>query len=143
MSRFLTDLSATEIDEFANLHRLDQPLDYWSDILQQLVRAPAGFITDKASIPRIPLVYDAEGGKCDKAAVIHDLLYTLGSAGLMKIDRATADAVLREAILASGYSQFTAAVFYAAVRMFGESHWKTPNVEQPPHVEEIMEGVAS
>jgi hypothetical protein len=143
MSHFLTELSATEIDEFANLHRLDKPLVYQSDILGEIVTAPAGFITDKASIPRIPLVYDAEGGKCDKAAVIHDLLYSLGSAGLMQIDRETADRVLREAILASGYSRATAALFYAAVRAFGESHWNLPNVEQAPDVEEAMEGIAS
>lgn len=134
MSKFLTLLSATTVDEFQGVHRLDQPLVYVSDLLGCTITAPAGFLTDYASVPRIPIVFDLEGGKCDRAAVIHDLLYTGGSAGLLKIDRATADAVLREAIVASGWSAFTAGAFYSAVHAFGASHWKAENVTMPPQV---------
>jgi hypothetical protein len=134
MSAFLTPLVVQEIDEFAGTWQLQSPLVYQSDVLGKTVTAPAGFVTDFASVPRILGIYDLEGGRCNKAATIHDLLYTLGSAGAMQIDRATADAVLREAIRASGYSAATAAIFYAAVRAGGASHWKAPNQPQPAGV---------
>lgn len=134
VSKFLTPLVVQELDEFAGTWQLQAPLVYQSDLLGKIVTAPAGFVTDFASVPRILGVYDLEGGRCNKAATIHDLLYTLGSAGAMQIDRATADGVLREAILASGYSAVTAALFYAAVRAGGASHWKAPNQPQPAPV---------
>jgi hypothetical protein len=143
MSRFLTPLQVQEVDEFANQWKLLAPLRYQSDLLGRVVEVPAGFVSDFASVPRVLGVYDLEGGKCNSAAVVHDLLYTRGSVGEMSIDRATADAVLREAILASGYGRITAALFYAAVRAFGESHWNLPNVEQAPDVEDALESATA
>jgi hypothetical protein len=138
VSRFLTPLVVEEIDEAAGLWALRAPLSYASDLLGGVVTVPTGFRTDFASVPRALGIYDLEGGKCNKAAVVHDWLYSVGSAGQMAIDRATADAVLREAILASGYSAFTASVFYSAVRSFGASHWSAPNQPQTAPVAQIM-----
>jgi hypothetical protein len=130
---FLSPLIAEETDEFGGLWTLYKPLSYYSAILQRQIDVPAGFVTDYASVPRLLGVYDLEGGKCNKAAVIHDWLYSTQC-----VDRATADAVLREAILASGYSAATAALFYAAVRLGGGSHWKKPNVPQSAEVAQAM-----
>lgn len=134
MSAFVTPLSATETDEFAGLWTLDAPLSYDSDLAGSRITAPKGFITDFASVPRILGIYDLEGGKCNKAAVIHDWLYST-----QVVSRETADKILREAIVASGYSQFTAAMFYAAVRIGGASHWKQPNVPQSQTVNTAMQ----
>lgn len=134
MSAFLTPLDCREVDEFGGLWELLAPLAYDSEILGGMVSVPAGFITDFASVPRLPFLYLSEGGKGNKAAVIHDWLYSSQS-----VDRKTADSVLEEALIASGYSSFTAGIFYAAVRVGGGSHWTEPNNPQPPQVEEIME----
>jgi hypothetical protein len=133
MSRFLTPLQVQEVDEFANLWKLLAPLRYQSDLLGRVVEVPAGFVTDFASVPRLPFVFLAEGGKGDQAAVAHDWAYSTRF-----VDRATADALLREALLATGYGQITAGAFYAAVRMFGQSHWTAENVPQSPEVLMLM-----
>lgn len=132
MSRFLTQLSATETDEIGGLWTLDARLVYASDLIG-VVEVPEGFVTDFASVPRILGVYDLEGGRCNKAAVVHDWLYTT-----QRVTREQADQVLREAILASGYSAFTASMFYAAVRIGGASHWKLPNQPQPANVAALI-----
>lgn len=132
--KFLTPLRVEEVDEFAGTWRLLAPLTYDSDVLGDSVTVPEGFVTDFASVPRVLGLYDLEGGRCNKAAVIHDYLYTAGSAGLLPVDRVTADGVLAEAILASGYGMATATIFYAAVRAGGVSHWHAPNQPQTPDV---------
>lgn len=119
MSRFLSELAAQLVNEQANLWQLTQPLAYQSDLLGKTVTVPAGFQTDFASVPRMLGVYDFAGGKCNRAATLHDYAYTV-----QFVDRETADKLLREAILASGYDAFTADAFYEAVRVGGASHWK-------------------
>lgn len=132
MSRFLSPLRVEEIDEFGGLWQLFAPLVYESDLLG-LITVPAGFVTDFASVPHLPFIYLTEGGKGNKAATVHDWLYTG-----QKITRLQADQVLREALLASGYSAATAGIFYAAVRLGGGSHWDAPNNPQPVAVHEAM-----
>lgn len=138
MSKFLTTLQVEEVDEFAGTWRLVATLFYKSDLLGRVLTVPAGFVTDFASVPRILGVYDLEGGKCNKAAVVHDWLYSTQG-----VTREQADQVLREAILASGYSAFTGGVFYAAVSAFGASHWTKPNVPQALPVDVAMKSEAA
>lgn len=134
MSAFRTPLDCREVDECGGLWELLAPLVFTSGLLGRDITVPTGFVTDFASVPRLPVIYLAEGGKGNKAAVVHDWLYTLGSTCPGTYTRAQADAVLREALMASGYSSATAALFYAAVRLGGASHWKAPNNEQPDQV---------
>jgi hypothetical protein len=142
MSAFLTPLRVEETDEFGGLWTLLAPLSYRSDLLGRVITVPVGFVTDFASVPRILGVYDLEGGKCNKAAVVHDWLYSMGSiAG--GVDRKAADQVLREAIGASGYGEFTASMFYAAVRVAGASHWDKDNLAQPGAVTANMQALAA
>lgn len=124
----------TEIDEFEGIWQLDAPLAYYSLILGRLVTIPAGFKTDFASVPRLPIVYLAAGNKGNRAAVVHDWLYSTQC-----VDRGTADRVLREAMLSCGYSDMLANSFYLAVRTFGESHWKQPNLTQADKVAQAMQ----
>jgi hypothetical protein len=132
--KFLTPLDVREADEFGGLWELLAPLQYCSDVLCRVITVPVDFVTDFASVPRILGIYDLEGGKCNKAAVVHDWLYSTQC-----VTREQADQVLREAIIASGYSASTAAIFYAAVRIGGGSHWKQPNVPQTPDVAVAMQ----
>lgn len=95
-----------------------------------LVMLEKGFITDGCSIPHLPFVYLLAGGKADPAGYLHDQEYTR-----QRFTRETCDLLLREMVLAMGYSVMLADAMYLAVREFGGSHWDLPNVPQPPEVD--------
>lgn len=89
---------------------------YQSDIAKQTITAPAGFVTDLASVPNAAL---AIMGECAQMASIpHDYLYSTG-----KLPRLLADQVLKEAMIVSGEPAWKAAMFYAAVRVGGSGHY--------------------
>jgi hypothetical protein len=124
MSKFLTSLvmeNATGQDD--GKWRLVQPLIYDSDVAGHVIVVPAGFVTDLASVPRVPIAYMLAGGTSNEASVVHDFLYTQHS-----VDRATADAVLREASAVTGVPAWRRAIMWAAVRAFGGSHWDSKPV---------------
>lgn len=164
-SRFLTALDVREECEYDGTWRLLAPLRYESKLLGRMIEVPADFITDFASVPRLPLVYLAAGGRGNKAAVIHDWLYTT-----QEVARSIADSVLAEAMAVIDAAHFeamrerdagkgwlgrqagairrwgfaagaaaTRGAFYAAVSVAGGSHWKAPNVPQVAHVAAQME----
>jgi hypothetical protein len=107
--------------------KLLEPLVYQSD-LDGTIMVPAGFLTDFSSVPRLPLAYLIAGNRGHRAAVVHDHLYTLGLG-----DRATADAVLLEALPLDGVSASVAMMMFEAVRQYGVSHWNgAPDPEPTP-----------
>jgi Protein of unknown function (DUF1353). len=77
VSEFLTDLSLINIDD--KRWRLHEPLVYESDLLEYIITVPKGFITDLASVPRVPVVYWFWGGREHREAVLHDYLYRIDS----------------------------------------------------------------
>lgn len=90
------------------------PLVYRSAVLAREIEVPAGFVTDWASVPRLPFAYMVAGGKARAPAVVHDFLYTT-----KVCTRAQADAVFREAMAASGQPWWRRQLMWAGVRMFG------------------------
>jgi hypothetical protein len=101
------------------LWRLTAPLVYQSDVAKMTFTVPAGFITDLASVPRIPIAYLLAGGTSNEASVVHDFIYSTHP-----VDRATADAVLKEASLLTGVPKWRAWLMWAGVRVGGGgSHW--------------------
>jgi hypothetical protein len=88
-----------------------------------LIVVPAGFITDLESCPRIPLVFDLLGDIIVGPAVVHDYLYSAKSKGI--VTRATADAVLLEAMKLMGVSYWRRYAIYWGVRAGGGSHFGT------------------
>jgi hypothetical protein len=142
VSEFLSPLRVEETDEIAGLWTLLEDFSYRSDLLARVVTVPQAFVTDFASVPRLPGTYLLAGGKGNKAAVVHDYLYTIGKAHPGSIDRETADGVLREAMRASGYGAAMAWAFYQAVRIGGASHWSADNNDQSSYVEAAMHSVA-
>ncbi len=72
MSKFLTELETINITD--TLWKLTAPLVYESDLLKTKVIIPKGFLTDFASVPRIPVVYWFWGGRSHREAVLHDYL---------------------------------------------------------------------
>ncbi len=109
---FLTNPSGRQ------LFILDAPFSYESDLLGCIVTVPKGFVTDLASIPRLPIVYLMLNGIADQAGVVHDFLY---SSGLIPRDKA--DAVLKEACIVLGVSAWKANIIWAGVRAFGGDHY--------------------
>lgn len=99
MGKFLTPLKVELIQhEKAGQKakwRLIEPLIYQSNTVG-IVTVPCGFVTDFASVPRVPIAYLLTGGLAHAAAVVHDFLYTAphrtGSG--MTVTRAEADKVL-------------------------------------------------
>jgi hypothetical protein len=119
MSEFLSgDLDADLIKESPPTWRLNAPFVYQSDVAGQTFTVPAGFVTDLASVPRLPLVYLLAGGTANEASVVHDWLYSTHV-----VPRSVADAVLREASAVSGVPAWRRTLMWAAVRAFGGSHW--------------------
>lgn len=136
MSHFVTDLDCRELlqDRSADRRgsaRLLAPLVYSSDKLGRLVTVPAGFITDFASVPRIPVAYLLAGGCARAAAVVHDWLYTT-----REVERDIADAVFREAAVCDGEPAWRAWMMWLGVRLGGSGPYNAAGQSQAPHVAE-------
>lgn len=120
MSAFLAPLLVEELAEPD--WKLFADFSYLSDVLGRTIVVPAGFVTDFASVPRVPLAYWLTGGTANKPAVIHDWLYRTCSAA-----RDEADMVLREAMGVIGQPAWRCQTMYAAVRAFGAQHYCSGN----------------
>lgn len=138
MSKFITHLRVEEMvdgsDDGRGTWQLLFPLIYESDILKgEVVAVPEGFITDFASVPRIPVAFLLAGGYGRMAAVVHDYLYTTH-----QVDRPTADSIFREALLAMGEVPWRAQMMYLGVRVGGASPWVADGQKQPPKVAAVI-----
>lgn len=127
MSRFLTRcVLEVADDQDDGKWILRETLTYLSEVARRTIDVPAGFQTDLASVPRAPLVYLLCGDCAREAAVVHDYLYTTHL-----VDRATADAVLREASAVTGVPAWRRCLMYWGVRLGGARHW-SPATEAVP-----------
>lgn len=113
MSHFKTRLVAELVDDANELWRLTGPLVYSSDLVGNVV-VPEGFVTDFASVPRLPFAYFMAGNTARWASVIHDYLYVEKS-----LPRDVCDAVFLEAMAASGVPRWRRGLMWLAVRAFG------------------------
>lgn len=118
MSQFLSKLILEASDVDGGMWVVAAPFAYDSDVAGRVITVPQGFLTDLASTPRIPIIYEVAGNVATKAAVIHDYLYTSG-----RESRAVADAVLREAAGVTGVSWWQRWAMWAGVRIGGSSHY--------------------
>jgi hypothetical protein len=119
MSRFLTRCLLQIADDHDDgLWILALPLVYESDAAERTITVPAGFRTDLASVPRLPMVFLLAGDCAREAAVVHDYLYTSHI-----VDRAMADAVLREASAVTGVPAWRRWLMWLGVRIGGARHW--------------------
>jgi hypothetical protein len=117
VSGFYNNLDVTEVSR--DKWRLDSALRYQSNAIGDVVTVPAGFVTDFATVPRLPVVYLMFDGYGDRAAVVHDYLYRSGDH-----PRSTCDQVFYESLLADGVSNWRAGLMYAAVRVFGKKFFR-------------------
>lgn len=75
------------------------------------------FETDFASVPRVPLVYDAFGDRAHYESVIHDYLYCINSKPV--VSRKMADDIFLEAMTLRGKGCFVRYAMYSGVRLGG------------------------
>lgn len=114
MSKFLSTFRGEPLFPGSENWRLLADLAYHSDSLDCLVLVPAGFVTDFASVPRLPLAYLLFGNVAREAAVVHDYLYHTGACS-----RALADKVFAEASEACGVAAWRRGPMWLGVRLFG------------------------
>lgn len=114
MSQFLTALQVekqkTSDGEF---WQLIAPLRYQSDRLELVIEVPVGFLTDFASVPRMPFAYLLAGGIADRAAVVHDWLIEE-----RVCPRAQADLVFLEAMAVEHVPWYRRYPMFVAVRTY-------------------------
>ena len=119
MSGFLNRLhlvAASDQDDGRWL--LAAPLHYESDLAKKVILVPAGFQTDLASVPRLPIVYWLTGDTSSAAAVVHDWLYQSH-----EVDRKTADRILEEASAVTGVPWWRRKLMFWGVRVGGSRYW--------------------
>ena len=79
---------------------------------------PKGFVTDFATIPRILWPIFPPYGRHTKAAILHDYLYTSCTCS-----RRQSDKIFREAMKKDGVGWLRRGIMWAAVRLFGRTHY--------------------
>ena len=109
-----TFLSRLHVEKVVGGCVLTDRLTYYSPMLKETITVPMGFLTDFASVPRMPFVFLLFGDVAHEAAVIHDYLYKA-----RWLPRREADGVLLEALEAAGVSLWRRWPMWAAVRVFG------------------------
>lgn len=124
---FLTELECELIPGSDDKWEVKAPLVYQSEVAifyllptAGKITAPAGFVTDFASVPRVPVVYTLFGDRAHREAVIHDYLYQTHL-----VPKAIADKVFKEAMAARGKGWFVRWGMYLGVVLGGASSYKS------------------
>lgn len=84
------------------------------------LRVPSGFTTDFASVPRILWSIFPPFGKWQRAAILHDFLYSKQG----QCSRYLADAFFLEGMAKLGVPFWRRVLMYLAVRTFGMFAWR-------------------
>ena len=93
---------------------------FWSARFQALIHAPAGFITDFASIPRLARPLFTGHGKTRYPAIPHDVLYSYKRTGLCEdFSRKEMDLILKDFCVAKNMTNLATEAVYRAVRIGG------------------------
>jgi hypothetical protein len=100
------------------LYKVLSDFRYESTIARCVVTVRAGFITDLASVPRLPLVYLFLGDMAQEEAVVHDCCYRY-----KLFPRDICDKILLEAMELRHISWAKRRAIYSGVRIGGASHY--------------------
>jgi hypothetical protein len=124
MSSF-TEKLVVSLEPNGRRWKLEEDFTYYTEIFKDkgidryYITVPAGFETDFASIPKIFMPFLKWRDKFNKAAVVHDYLYST-----KEVDRKTADRIFLEGLVILGIPKWKAYLFYIVVRLFGWTHWR-------------------
>ena len=133
MSMFLNTIKVELTDNTGRgLWRVLEDFVYVSDLVGVII-VPKDFMTDFASVPRLPFVFMLTGNTAHQAALVHDYLYTSN-----EFSRKLSDEIFKEAIEASGEPSWRASIMYAGVRLGGQSSWESAGPRQTEAVKQFM-----
>lgn len=118
---FLSPLSVRLLSDAENRWELLADLRYRSAVFPSQIIVPRGFVTDFASVPRLPVVYWRYGNRAKEAAVVHDFLYQTHLTSTRKV----ADDVFAEAMGVTAISWRFRWPMTLAVRVLGASAWES------------------
>ncbi len=104
--------------------RLLAPFSYRSS-RYGFIAVPDGFVTDFATVPRLPFIYAILGSYGHKASVIHDWLYSQRT-----LPRKEADCVFYEALRTSGVARWRCLIMWCGVRLGGGYVYAHPRYRQ-------------
>ncbi|MEH6436709.1 DUF1353 domain-containing protein [Massilia sp. DD77] len=124
--RFHTTLSVKRVKPDSDDWVLTSTLVFESVVLDRLVVVPSGFVTDFASVPRLPFTFWLFGAVAQEAAVVHDHLYSTG-----EVSRKLADEVFAEASKACGVSAWRRGPMWLGVRLFGAGRYAPAPAPRP------------
>jgi len=99
------------LDEFVVLCNIDRR--------GVVVKVPAGFDTDLASVPRVLWSWMPPTGRYLRAAIVHDWLYKTAT-----MPRKTADRIFHALMIRFGVGPARARLMYSAVRVGGRGAWE-------------------
>lgn len=100
---------------------------------ERIVEVPDGFETDFASVPRLPFVFLAAGDTAQRAAVLHDYLYSTGE------HRAFADSVFLAAMKAEQIPAWRRYLMWAGVRVFGGAYYRERDEREHAELDEVAD----
>jgi len=124
MSSFTTPLEVESLQETGKW-KLTEPFEYVVGSIEDpkdIIKIPAGFITDFASTPRFLWSIFPPFGKYGKASVVHDFLYSK-----YIYSRKQCDEIFLEAMGVLKVPKWKKYLMYYAVRLFGRSHYSKNN----------------
>ena len=116
-----------EMDDNEGEWVMVEPLIYHSEILDETIEVPIGFLTDFASVPRLPVLYSLYGDRAHRESVLHDWFYFTAY-----VSRAKADRIFLEAMKSRGKSLFVRQGMYLGVRLGGWKAWKEHRAKRHP-----------
>jgi hypothetical protein len=122
LARFIDKLRFQELD--GPYVELTHRVRYRSDRIDTEIAIPNGFVTDFASVPRLPILYWLWGNRADRAAVVHDYLYRFPEITFSRTRsrfeaRVLSDQVFQEANHTLGKSRHVCLPMYVGVRVGG------------------------
>ncbi len=94
----------------------------------EVIRVPAGFVTDFASTPQFLWDWFPKEGRWDKAAALHDYLYRVGAPDPYgrRYIRAYCDWIFLEAMAVLGVPLVQRWIMWAGVRLGGKGSYMVP-----------------
>lgn len=125
MSKFTTPAVLEMLDDYR--WRLVEPFEFWlTDNPDDVIRVPAGYVTDLASVPRVLWSIFPPHGRYAKAAIIHDWMYDIGLRTKREADRIFLDAMKVLKVPA-----WRRSLMYIAVRLFGKGKYQSGSAIMP------------
>jgi hypothetical protein len=141
-SQFLSELNVELCPGCDGIWSLRGALGYYSELLGRELWVPHSFpviqfYTDFASVPRVPIVYEAYGDRAHREAVIHDYLFCKNSDPVVSF--MMANRVFLEAMIAREKPLYVAYPMFWGVVIGGYPSYHKRNVEDDLTAKQIKQ----